>query len=100
MRLHHIGALCPLLGVGTLFFSHEAIAKMSRQDFGKTPDGAVSIYTLTNRKGMEARIINYGGIIVSLKVPDRAGKPGDVVLGFESLDGYLKENPYFGALIG
>src|SRR5262249_48300356 len=42
----------------------------------------------------------YGGIVVSLKVPDRGGKPGDVVLGYDALDGYLKATPYFGAIIG
>ncbi|MEJ7712806.1 MAG: aldose epimerase family protein [Pyrinomonadaceae bacterium] len=74
---------------------------MKKQAFGKTADGeAVDLYTLTNSKGMEVQITNYGGIIVSLKTPDRAGKAGDVVLGFESLDGYLKPHPFFGALVG
>jgi aldose 1-epimerase len=71
------------------------------ESFGRTQDGApVSIYTLRNANGMEARISNYGGIITSLKVPDRNGNLGDVVLGYDSLDGYLKSTPYFGALIG
>jgi len=88
-------AACPLL------FPNEASAKMTKQDFGKMPDGtAVSLYTLTNKNGMEARIMTYGGIVVSLKTPDRAGKMADIVQGFESLAGYLKPNPYFGALIG
>jgi aldose 1-epimerase len=69
--------------------------------FGKTPDGVeVHVFTLTNSKGVEARIINYGGIVLSLKVPDRAGKMGDVVLGYETLDGYLENSPYFGCLVG
>ena len=70
--------------------------------FGKMPDGtAVDIYTLRNASGVEARITNYGGIVVSLKVPDRNGKFDDVVLGYDTLDGYLKNNsPYMGALIG
>jgi aldose 1-epimerase len=73
-----------------------------RADFGKTPDGvAVSIYTLTNKNGLEARITNFGGIVVSLKTPDRTGAMADIVLGFDSLDGYLNSpSPYFGALIG
>lgn len=58
------------------------------------------IHTLRNSKGMEARIATYGGIIVSLKVPDRNGKLDDIVLGFDSIDGYLGTHPYFGALIG
>jgi aldose 1-epimerase len=60
----------------------------------------VDIFTLRNANGVEARICNYGGIVVSLKVPDRHGHFGDVVLGFDRLDDYLKEHPYFGALVG
>jgi aldose 1-epimerase len=65
------------------------------------PDGtAVDIYTLKS-SGVEARITTYGGTVVSLKTADRKGKVDDVVLGFDSLDGYLqKTNPFFGALIG
>jgi aldose 1-epimerase len=78
-----------------------AATKLVSGDFGKTREGApVRIYTLTNKSGVEATITNYGGRVVSLKVPDKKGAMGDVVLGFASLDGYLKENPYFGALIG
>jgi aldose 1-epimerase len=69
--------------------------------FGNAPDGApVWLYTLRNKSGAEARIITYGGIIQSLEMPDRNGKPGDVVLGYDSLGGYLTNSPYFGALIG
>ena len=69
--------------------------------FGKMPDGAeVKVFTLTNSKGVEARIINYGGIVLSLKVPDRHGRLGDVVLGFERLEDYLAKSPYFGCLVG
>jgi len=75
---------------------------IEKQMFGKMPDGtAVDIYTLRNASGVEAKITNYGGIVVSLKVPDRNGKFDDVVLGYDNLDGYLKNNsPYMGALIG
>lgn len=74
---------------------------MSKQPFGKTADGKnVEIYTLTNDKGVEARIMNYGGIVVSLKVPDNKGQLGDVVLGFDDLESYLKRNPFFGAITG
>lgn len=74
---------------------------LAKQLFGKTADGtAVDLYTLSNEKGMEAKITNYGGIVVSLKTPDRNGKAGDVVLGYDSLDGYLKSSPYFGAIVG
>jgi aldose 1-epimerase len=69
--------------------------------FGKTADGTpVEIYTLRNNEGMEATIMTYGGIVTSLKVPDKNGKLGDVVLGYDQLGGYLTNSPYFGALIG
>jgi aldose 1-epimerase len=72
-----------------------------KEPFGATPDGqAVDIYTLRNQSGVEARIMTYGGIVVSLKVPDKNGKLGDVVLGYDNLDAYVKNSPYFGALIG
>jgi len=65
------------------------------------PDGtAVDIYTLTNANGIEAKITNYGGIIVSMKVPDKDGKLEDVVLGYDHLAGYLKKTPYFGCIVG
>lgn len=71
------------------------------QTWGKTSDGeSVELYTLANAKGSEARIITYGGIVVSLKVPDRSGVLGDVVAGFDNLEGYLTPAPYFGAIIG
>lgn len=69
--------------------------------FGTLPDGrAVKLYTLRNSKGMEARISSYGGLVISLTAPDRNGKYEDVTLGYDNLEGYLKETPYFGALIG
>ncbi|NVO86236.1 aldose epimerase family protein [Hymenobacter terrestris] len=69
--------------------------------FGEAPDGtAVQLFTLQNAHGMRATITNYGGIITSLLVPDRAGQLGDVVLGFDTLAEYVRESPYFGALIG
>jgi len=79
-----------------------AATKLTRGDFGKTPDGTpVAIYTLTNKNGVEARITTYGGRVVSLKVPDRKGALGDVVLGFDSVEGYVTNGgPFFGALVG
>ena len=74
---------------------------MQKQPFGTLGDGtAVDLYTLTNRNGLEARIINYGGILVSLRAPDRAGNLADVVLGFDTLDEYVRHNPFFGCLVG
>jgi aldose 1-epimerase len=76
-------------------------AGVEKQSFGATPDGApVDLYTLTNASGMEVRAITYGGIVLSLRVPDRDGKLGDVVLGHDALTGYEKNPPYFGAIIG
>ena len=81
-------------------------APISSQPFGQTPSGQpVQIYTLRSDTGIEARITNYGGIVVSLKVPDKDGHADDIVMGFDKLDdylapAYLKANPFFGALIG
>jgi aldose 1-epimerase len=68
--------------------------------FGRQDDTAVQLYTLTNRNGLIARITNYGAIVTELHVPDRNGRLADIVLGFESLDGYLAGHPYFGAIVG
>ncbi len=76
-------------------------AKVTKEGFGKTPDGQdADIYTLTNSGGAEVKITNYGGIVTSLRVPDRNGKLDDIVLGFDNLDAYLKGHAYFGAIIG
>ena len=74
---------------------------MDRSNFGKTRDGqSVDLITLTNERGMSVRITNYGGRITDLRVPDRHGERENVTLGFDNLDQYLGDNPYFGALIG
>ncbi len=73
----------------------------TKKSFGKTPDGQpVDLYVLTNKSGAEASITNYGGAVVSLKVPDRNGKFADVVLGYDNADGYVADKSFFGALIG
>jgi aldose 1-epimerase len=72
-----------------------------KMPFGKTADGIpVDLYVLTNDKGMTAKVMTYGAIITELDVPDRQGKPGDVVLGFDNLQGYLGGHPFFGAVVG
>jgi len=92
--------LASLLVVSSALLVH-AQAGITKQSFGKTADGQnVDLYTLRNVHGVEAKITNYGGIVTSLKVPDRRGKFDDVVLGFNDLDSYLKGHPYFGAIIG
>ena len=75
--------------------------KLDTQAFGQTRSGeAVSLYTLRNDHGNVVSITNYGGIIVSWLVPDRRGTADDVLLGFDTLEGFLGVHPYFGALIG
>ena len=74
---------------------------VQRAPFGHTPEGqSVDIFTLTNKSGVEVRIMTFGATLVSLKVPDRNGHMGDVVLGFDSVDPYLAGVPYYGATIG
>ncbi len=74
---------------------------MKREPFGTAPSGeSVELITLTNAHGVELRAMTYGAIIVSLKVPDRTGATGDVVLGYDSLAGYVSSSPYFGAVVG
>ena len=71
------------------------------EHFGTTRDGLpVELYTLTNRRGLEARVATYGGTLVSLLVPDAQGAFSDVVLGFDTLEPYLADHPYFGSVIG
>lgn len=83
----------------------EAKTKVKSEPFGKMPDGTpVEIFTLSDGP-YEARITTYGGVVVSLKAPDRNGKSGDVVLGFDNVDGYIanfngSSDAFFGALIG
>src|SRR6202050_3267131 len=84
----------------SLTISIQGKTSVSKQAFGHTSDGtAVDIYTLADGK-VEARVITYGGIIVSLRTPDRNGKLDDVVLGYDSVDQYIAQTPYFGAIIG
>ncbi len=90
---------CTQCGTGT----KEAKVKMdvAVESFGKTPQGQqVRLYTLTNAHGLKAKIMTYGAIVVSLEVPDKSGKMGDIVLGYDNLDSYVKNSPYFGAIVG
>jgi aldose 1-epimerase len=75
--------------------------ELRRAPFGKTADGQpVELFTLTNAHGIQVQLTNYGGIITSLKTPDRSGRFDDIVLGYDSLSGYLHSSPYFGAIVG
>jgi len=75
--------------------------KITREQFGLMPDGEeVHLFSIRNDQGMEVNVTNYGGIITALRVPDRWGRIDDVVLGHDTLEGYLHRSRYFGALIG
>jgi aldose 1-epimerase len=111
--MHHgIALAAGVLALG-LFFSFadkaagakEGSAKkepaLEKKSFGKTADGTpVDLYILTNGRGMTAKVMTYGAILTELDVPDEAGKPEDVVLGFDDLKGYLAGHPFFGATVG
>src|SRR5258708_38564322 len=72
-----------------------------KESFGKAGSGEqIDLYTLSNEKGLEVAITNFGATVVVLKVPDRTGKAADVVLGFDALEGYESGTAYFGATVG
>jgi aldose 1-epimerase len=76
-------------------------SRITRSAFGAAHGTPVELFTLANRAGMTAAIATYGGIVVSLRVPDRRGRAGEVVLGHDRLEGYLRDNrPYLGAVVG
>ena len=80
---------------GSVVLAKEPAMSVTKSAFGKLPDGAqVDLYTLKNAHGVTVRIMTYGGIITSLKAPDRRGQPGEIQLGFDSLDEYLAGHPY------
>ena len=71
------------------------------KDFGKTADGIpVKLFVLKNSAGMTVKVMNYGGIITEVHTPDRNGKMGNVVLGFDNVERYLQGHPFFGAIAG
>src|SRR4029453_1326743 len=73
---------------------------VTRSSFGNVAGQNVEIFTLRNAHGIEVKATNYGAIITSITTPDRNGRPADIVLGYDSIDGYLKDSPYFGAVVG
>src|SRR5271165_2833286 len=91
-----------VLAIGGFLFAQSAKQNsgVQQQPFGKQGGRPVTLYTLTNAHGVEIRAMNYGGIIVSIKVPDRKGQFAEVVLGHENLEGYIPNPPYFGAIVG
>ncbi len=91
------------LTIGGLAFAqagkrHEQAVQ--QKAFGTQDGRPITLYTLTNANGMEVDAMNYGGIIVSIRVPDRKGQFVDVVLGHENLEGYVPNPPYLGAIVG
>lgn len=98
------GVIAGLLACGASFAvsaGSSGSATITQTHFGRTAAGTdVTLYSMRNRAGMEARITNYGGIVTYLTAPDRHGRYADVVLGYDTLDSYLKATPYFGALVG
>jgi aldose 1-epimerase len=102
-RIHQTAAGCALLVSLAGVLRSQTPQNIKSAPWGKTPDGQqVFLYTLRNASGMEVKITNYGGTITSITVPDRNKKFDDVVLGFDSVDGYTQKanKSYFGALIG
>lgn len=93
--------LFPTLIAMSSLLSTPASAGIAESVYGKMPDGReVKLYTLTNTTGMEAKVTEYGAILVSLKVPDKAGKVADVTHGYDTLEGWLGNSSYFGATVG
>jgi len=73
---------------------------IEKDSFGKADQKEVFLYTLTNSNGLKVKITNYGGIITSILVPDKTGRLGDIVLGYDSVEQYIANSPYFGATVG
>ena len=100
-----LGTLIMIFVLGASMLSSAGDAKtksgLVKQSFGKTDDGKqADLYTLTNKNGMQAAITNFGATLVSLKVADKSGKLGDVVAGYDDVQGYAKGTYFFGATIG
>ncbi len=109
-------AVCVALGCAQLAYADTTtatavkkveVAKAAAQlsvteaPFGKLPSGEqTTLYTLTNANGVVVKLSNFGGTITSINIPDRAGKMGDIILGFNDVDGYLKNKSFFGSVIG
>jgi len=94
-------AIVAFLSVAIGFRAEGTERKIQITDFGKTKEGdAIHRYVLHNDEGVEAIVISYGAALVSLKIPDRAGKIADVVLGYDNLEGYQQDKSFFGATIG
>jgi aldose 1-epimerase len=88
-------------GLRSRYGKGEYAMRIDQEAFGQTAEGQeATLFTLVNANGVRAGITNYGGIVTRLYVPDRDGKLGDVVLGYDNLGDYIKETPYFGCIVG
>src|SRR6201998_696993 len=87
-----------------LLLAQTTVAKptpgVHEQPFGTREGRPITLYTLTNSHGVEVHAMNYGGIILSIRVPDRKGQFADIVLGHDALEGYTPNPPYLGAIVG
>jgi len=95
--------LCSCSSVHNRMTSDQAKGRLeiNVKPFGETSEGQqVRLYTLRNANGLSAEIMTYGAIVVTLKTPDRNGKMGDIVLGYDNLQDYIRNSPYFGAIVG
>jgi len=87
--------------IGSFVFAQTSSKSgVQQKDFGTRDGRSIILYTLTNSHGVEVRAMNYGGIILSLRVPDRKGQLADIVLGHEKAEGYIPNPPYLGAIVG
>jgi aldose 1-epimerase len=96
-------ALVFITAIGGLLFGQTSSKQKSgvqQQDFGTRDGRPIILYTLTNAYGVEVRAMNYGGIILSLRIPDRKGQLADIVLGHDKAEGYMPNPPYLGAIVG
>lgn len=99
--LFNIGLIIILLLLISCQSSNTGNKMINKKLFGKLPTGEeVYLYTLTNKNGMEVKIINYGATVVSLTAPNRDGKYEDVVLGYDNLEDYVNGNSFFGCIVG
>ncbi len=101
LRLGLAGALILQAGCMSKTSESDRTLSVRREPFGVLANGdSVHVFTLSNANGVEVRVLDYGGILQSIRTPDRNGKFADVVLGFDTLAKYVKDSPYFGAIVG
>ena len=101
MKLFGLRAAALAAGINALVTGAAMAGTVASEAFGSTKDGAtVELYTLTNKSGASVKFMTYGGIITEINVPDRAGRLGNVALGFKTIGEYEAKSPYFGAIVG